>query len=114
MDVAITFIKDEFGHKVLPYLRREELVTLVMCAVGFILGIPYVTKVGPLTRLTTSAVFSVFTQTLIPHPVPQGGIYVFQLMESYTAVQSLVFLALCEVVAVSWIFGKNLLFETRR
>lgn len=61
VDVAITFIKDEFGHKVLPYLRREELVTLVICAVGFILGIPHVTKVctsNSLTRLTTSSVFS--------------------------------------------------------
>ncbi|XP_075896026.1 sodium- and chloride-dependent GABA transporter ine-like [Nelusetta ayraudi] len=78
VDVAITFIKDEFGHKALPYLRREELVTLVICAVGFILGLPHVTK---------------------------GGIYIFQLMDNYTAVQSLVFLAFCEVVPVSWIFG---------
>lgn len=35
----------------------------------------------------------------------QGGIYVFQLMDHYTAVVSLVFLAFFEVVAVCWIFG---------
>lgn len=35
-------------------------MTLVMCAVGFVLGIPYVTKVGPLTRLTTSACLQCF------------------------------------------------------
>ena len=35
----------------------------------------------------------------------QGGIYVFQLMDHYTAVVSLMFLAFFEVLAVCWIFG---------
>uniref|UniRef100_A0A8C3G8U3 Transporter n=1 Tax=Cyclopterus lumpus TaxID=8103 RepID=A0A8C3G8U3_CYCLU len=78
VEVAITFIKDEFGPQVLHFLKREELLTLVMCIVGFILGIPHVTK---------------------------GGIFVFQLMDHHTAVVSLVFLAFFEVVAVCWIFG---------
>ncbi|TNN51196.1 Sodium- and chloride-dependent GABA transporter ine [Liparis tanakae] len=78
VEVAITFIKDEFGPQVLRFLKREELLTLVMCIVGFLLGIPHVTK---------------------------GGIFVFQLMDHYTAVVSLVFLAFFEVVAVCWIFG---------
>lgn len=38
----------------------------------------------------------------------QGGIYTFQLMDAYTAVLSVVFLAFCEVVAVCWIFGRIL------
>lgn len=37
----------------------------------------------------------------------------FQLMDTYTAVLSVVFLAFCEVVAVSWIFGKILLNRQR-
>ncbi|KAL6114201.1 uncharacterized protein ACO6RY_05024 [Pungitius sinensis] len=78
VEVTITFIKDELGPQVLRFLKREELLTLVMCIIGFILGIPHVTK---------------------------GGIYVFQLMDHYTAVVSLVFLAFFEVVAVCWIFG---------
>nr|XP_040050712.1 sodium- and chloride-dependent GABA transporter ine [Gasterosteus aculeatus aculeatus] len=78
VEVAITFIKDEFGPQVLRFLKREELLTLVMCSIGFLLGIPHVTK---------------------------GGIYVFQLMDHYTAVVSLMFLAFFEVVAVCWIFG---------
>lgn len=45
VEVAITFIKDEFGPQILRFLKREELLTLVMCIVGFILGIPHVTKV---------------------------------------------------------------------
>lgn len=32
----------------------------------------------------------------------------FQLMDAYTAVLSVVFLAACEVVALYWIFGKIL------
>uniref|UniRef100_A0A8C4FBE7 Transporter n=1 Tax=Dicentrarchus labrax TaxID=13489 RepID=A0A8C4FBE7_DICLA len=78
VEVAITFIKDEFGPVVLRFLKREELLTLAVCIVCFILGLPHVTK---------------------------GGIYVFQLMDHYTAVVSLVFLAFFEVVAVCWIFG---------
>ncbi|XP_059192763.1 sodium- and chloride-dependent GABA transporter 1 isoform X2 [Centropristis striata] len=78
VEVAITFIKDEFGPQVLRYLKREELLALAVCVLCFVLGIPHITK---------------------------GGIYVFQLMDHYTAVVSLVFLAFFEVVAVCWIFG---------
>uniref|UniRef100_A0A3Q4BQB1 Transporter n=1 Tax=Mola mola TaxID=94237 RepID=A0A3Q4BQB1_MOLML len=78
VEVAVTFIKDEFGSKVVQVLKREELLTLIVCMVGFILGIPHVTK---------------------------GGIYVFQLMDHYTAVVSLMFLAFFEVLSVCWIFG---------
>lgn len=45
VEVGITFLKDEFGPKVVRYLKREELLTLVVCIVAFILGIPHVTKV---------------------------------------------------------------------
>lgn len=78
VEVAVTFIKDEFGAQILRFLKREELLVLAVCIIGFILGIPHVTK---------------------------GGIYVFQLMDHYTAVVSLMFLAFFEVVAVCWIFG---------
>uniref|UniRef100_A0A3P9DFN5 Transporter n=1 Tax=Maylandia zebra TaxID=106582 RepID=A0A3P9DFN5_9CICH len=78
VEVAVTYIKDEFGVKVLPFLKREELLVLAVCFVCFVLGIPHITK---------------------------GGIYVFQLMDHYTAVVSLVFLAFFEVVAICWIFG---------
>lgn len=78
VEVAITFIKDEFGPKILRFLKREELLVLAVCVICFILGIPHVTK---------------------------GGIYVFQLMDHYTAVVSLMFLAFSEVVAACWLFG---------
>uniref|UniRef100_A0A8C6V4E9 Si:ch211-225b11.1 n=1 Tax=Neogobius melanostomus TaxID=47308 RepID=A0A8C6V4E9_9GOBI len=78
VEVAITFLKDEFGTKILPFLKREELLTLVVCLLCFLLGLPHITK---------------------------GGIYVFQLMDHYTAVVSLMFLAFAEVVSVCWVFG---------
>lgn len=49
VEVAVTFIKDEFGSEVLHFLKREELVTLAVCVVCFILGIPHVTKVHYVT-----------------------------------------------------------------
>lgn len=52
-----------------------------------------------------------FGHVCLPLVLPaQGGIYVFQLMDHYTAVVSLMFLAFFEVVAVCWIFGKIALF----
>lgn len=41
----MTYIKDEFGVKVLPFLKREELLVLAVCFVCFVLGIPHITKV---------------------------------------------------------------------
>ncbi|XP_051923737.1 sodium- and chloride-dependent GABA transporter ine [Hippocampus zosterae] len=78
LEVALTFIKDEFRTQILHFLKREELLALLVCIVSFLFGLPHVTK---------------------------GGIYVFQLMDHYTAVVSLMFLAFFEVIAVCWLFG---------
>ncbi|XP_072521205.1 sodium- and chloride-dependent GABA transporter ine isoform X1 [Salminus brasiliensis] len=78
VEVVVTCIMDGFGVKVLRVFKRKELLVLAVCSVGFLLGIPHVTR---------------------------GGIYVFQLMDHYTAVVSLMFLAFFEVLAVTLIFG---------
>ncbi|XP_035292317.1 sodium- and chloride-dependent GABA transporter ine [Anguilla anguilla] len=78
VEVAVTSIMDGFGPRALRVLKRKEFVVLVVCGVGFLLGIPHIT---------------------------QGGIYVFQLMDHYTAVVSLMFLAFFEVLATCWLFG---------
>ncbi|KAM4616802.1 sodium- and chloride-dependent GABA transporter 1 [Polymixia lowei] len=78
VEVAVTFIMDGFGPKVLRFLKRHELLVLCVCILCFLLGIPHIMK---------------------------GGIYVFQLMDHYTAVVSLMFLAFFEVLAICWIFG---------
>ncbi|KAJ7994288.1 hypothetical protein DPEC_G00264330 [Dallia pectoralis] len=78
VEVAVTSIMDGFGPKFLRVLKRHEIIVLCVCLTGFLLGIPHITK---------------------------GGIYVFQLMDHYTAVVSLMFLAFFEVIAVCWVFG---------
>ncbi|XP_077097457.1 sodium- and chloride-dependent GABA transporter ine isoform X1 [Siphateles boraxobius] len=78
VEVAVTFIMDGFGKKALRVFKKKELIVLVVCSVGFLLGIPHISR---------------------------GGIYVFQLMDHYTAVVSLMFLAFFEVLAVTLIFG---------
>ncbi|KAL0979342.1 hypothetical protein UPYG_G00183900 [Umbra pygmaea] len=78
VEVAVTSIMDGFGPKILRVLKRQELVVLLVCIMGLLLGMPHITK---------------------------GGIYVFQLMDHYTAVVSLMFLAFFEVTAVCWVFG---------
>ena len=47
VEVAVTFIKDEFGHKIMGFLKREELLTLAVCIICFLLGLPHVTQVRP-------------------------------------------------------------------
>uniref|UniRef100_A0AAR2JKA3 Transporter n=1 Tax=Pygocentrus nattereri TaxID=42514 RepID=A0AAR2JKA3_PYGNA len=81
VEVAVTCIMDGFGVKVLRVFKRKELLVLAVCSVGFLLGIPHITR---------------------------GGIYVFQLMDHYTAVVSLMFLAFFEVLAVTLIFVKRI------
>ncbi|MBN3304276.1 INE protein, partial [Amia calva] len=78
VEVMVTCVMDGFGPRLLRVLKRKEFVVLVVCFVGFLFGLPDIT---------------------------QGGIFVFQLMDHYTAVVSLMFLAFFEVVAVCWIFG---------
>ncbi|XP_062307819.1 sodium- and chloride-dependent GABA transporter ine isoform X1 [Osmerus eperlanus] len=78
VEVAVTCIMDGFGPQVLRVFKRQEVLVLVICVVGFLLGIPHVTR---------------------------GGMYVFQLMDHYTAVVSLMFLAFFEVLSLCWIFG---------
>ncbi|RXN30008.1 sodium- and chloride-dependent GABA transporter ine-like isoform X1 [Labeo rohita] len=71
VEVAVTFIMDGFGKKVLQVFKRKEIIVLMVCSVGFLLGIPHITR----------------------------------LMDHYTAVVSLMFLAFFEVLAITLIFG---------
>lgn len=41
----------------------------------------------------------------------QVGIYVFQLMDHYTAIVSIMFLAFFEVVAICWSYGEENMFN---
>ncbi|XP_020371662.1 sodium- and chloride-dependent GABA transporter 1-like [Rhincodon typus] len=78
VEVMVTSLMDAWGKNLLYFFKRKEIVVLLICFIAFILGIPNIT---------------------------QGGIYVFQLMDHYTAVVSLMFLAFFEVVAICWFYG---------
>eukprot|EP00062_Callorhinchus_milii_P016387 gi/632967621/ref/XP_007900079.1/ PREDICTED: sodium- and chloride-dependent GABA transporter 1-like isoform X1 [Callorhinchus milii] len=78
VEVMVTSLMDSWGKSLLHIFRRKELVVFGVCFVAFVLGIPNVT---------------------------QGGIYFFQLMDHYTAVVSLMFLAFFEVIAICWLYG---------
>ncbi|MBN3308362.1 INE protein, partial [Amia calva] len=78
VEVMVTSLMDDFGKPLLKYLRRKEFIVLVVCCMAFLLGIPHVMQVG---------------------------IYTFQLMDHYTAIVSIMFLAFFEVVGICWIYG---------
>lgn len=80
VEVIITSLKDGFPDLVRKYLKRHEILVLIVCLISFLLGLPNVT---------------------------QGGIYFFQLIDYYAAAVSLMYLAFFEVIAVVWIYGAN-------
>lgn len=78
VEVLVTSILDEFYHTVMKIFKMKELLVLAVCGVAFLLGIPCVMQVG---------------------------IYVFQLMDHYTAIVSIMFLAFFEVLAICYGYG---------
>uniref|UniRef100_H2YBR9 Transporter n=2 Tax=Ciona savignyi TaxID=51511 RepID=H2YBR9_CIOSA len=79
VEVVNTTLTDMWGGKLLTcYFKRKELLVLCVCLVAFLLGIPN---------------------------LMQGGIYVFTLLDNYTAIVSLMFLAFFEVIAICWLYG---------
>ncbi len=46
VEVAVTFIMDGFGKKLLHIFKRKELIILAVCSFGFLLGIPHITRVN--------------------------------------------------------------------
>ncbi|KAM9789032.1 sodium- and chloride-dependent GABA transporter ine [Neosynchiropus ocellatus] len=78
VEVMITSLMDQYEQLLLGIFRRKELFVLAICGTAFLFGIPCVMQVG---------------------------IYVFQLMDHYTAIVSIIFLAFFEIIAVCWAYG---------
>lgn len=78
VEVMVTSLMDQFDQKLLSFFKRKELFVLALCAAASLLGIPCVMQVG---------------------------IYVFQLMDHYTAIVSIMFLAFFEIIAICWCYG---------
>ncbi|XP_035482308.1 sodium- and chloride-dependent GABA transporter ine [Scophthalmus maximus] len=84
VEVMVTSLMDGFSQPLITLFKRKELFVLAVCGVAFLLGIPCVMQVG---------------------------IYVFQLMDHYTAIVSIMFLAFFEVIAICWCYGVNRLSD---
>ncbi|KAF1378862.1 hypothetical protein PFLUV_G00194910 [Perca fluviatilis] len=84
VEVMVTSLMDEFYQHLIQIFKRKELFVLAVCGAACLLGIPCVMQVG---------------------------IYVFQLMDHYTAIVSIMFLAVFEVIAICWCYGVNRLSD---
>ncbi|CAI9744316.1 sodiumchlorideine-likedependent and chloride-dependent GABA transporter ine-like [Octopus vulgaris] len=78
VEVVVTALQDHFAPQIKKYLKRKELLVLLVCLLSFLGGLPNVT---------------------------QGGIYFFQLIDRYAAGVSVMYLAFFEVIAVTWFYG---------
>ncbi|XP_054482431.1 sodium- and chloride-dependent GABA transporter 1 isoform X3 [Anoplopoma fimbria] len=84
VEVMVTSLMDEYYQQLITFFKRKELFVLAICGAACVLGIPCVMQVG---------------------------IYVFQLMDHYTAIVSIMFLAFFEVIAICWSYGVNRLSD---
>ncbi|CAG0880902.1 unnamed protein product [Darwinula stevensoni] len=78
VEVVVTSITDAYGSLVRRYIKKHELLVLLICILSFLCGLPNVT---------------------------QGGIYYFQLIDYFAANISVVYLVFFEAVAVTWFYG---------
>nr|XP_057932820.1 sodium- and chloride-dependent GABA transporter ine [Doryrhamphus excisus] len=78
VEVMVTSLTDQCDQQLMRFFKKKELFVLAVCVVACLLGIPCVMQVG---------------------------IYVFQLMDHYTAIVSIMFLAFFEVLAICWLYG---------
>ncbi|XP_034461964.1 sodium- and chloride-dependent GABA transporter ine [Hippoglossus hippoglossus] len=78
VEVMVTSLMDQFYQQLIGFFKRKELFVLAVCGAASLLGIPCVMQVG---------------------------IFVFQLMDHYTAIVSIMFLAFFEVIAICWSYG---------
>ncbi|KAK3084341.1 hypothetical protein FSP39_011857 [Pinctada imbricata] len=77
-EVIVTTISDHFAPQVKKYLKKKEVLVIIVCFISFLFGLPNVT---------------------------QGGYYFFSLIDHYAAAVSLMYLAFFEVIAITWIYG---------
>ncbi|XP_066287471.1 sodium- and chloride-dependent glycine transporter 1-like isoform X1 [Branchiostoma lanceolatum] len=81
IQTIVTSIIDEFPERL---MSKRMLVTAVVCLVFFLLGIPCIT---------------------------QGGNYMVELMNDWSAGLSLMVIGLIEVIAIGWIYGTDNFFR---
>ncbi|KAM8897567.1 sodium- and chloride-dependent GABA transporter ine [Spinachia spinachia] len=84
VEVMVTSLMDQYYQSLMAFFKRKELFILAICSAAALLGIPCVMQVG---------------------------IFVFQLMDHYTAIVSIMFLAFFEVIAICWSYGVNRLSD---
>ncbi|XP_063065961.1 sodium- and chloride-dependent glycine transporter 2-like [Engraulis encrasicolus] len=78
LELVGSCVLETLGPKLPPGLRRKEILLVPVCIASFLVGLP--------------CVF-------------QGGVYMFQLMDHYTTVVSVLVMAVLEIAAISWILG---------
>ncbi|XP_054749060.2 sodium- and chloride-dependent GABA transporter ine-like isoform X1 [Lytechinus pictus] len=80
VEVVVATFNEGFPKLRQFYFNRKEILVLYICVISFLLGLPNITR---------------------------GGMYFFQIMDWYTAVISLFFVAIGEAIAVCWVYGGN-------
>ncbi|KAK2162631.1 hypothetical protein LSH36_95g07040 [Paralvinella palmiformis] len=77
LETVVTALADEFSLNKI-HRHGKTILTAVLCVLLFLIGLPQCTR---------------------------AGVYVMNLYDWYSAGYSLIIVALCEVVAISWLYG---------
>ncbi|CAG0879420.1 unnamed protein product [Cyprideis torosa] len=78
VEVVVTSLTDEYWPDLKQYVKGHKMLVFIVCMSSLALGLPNIT---------------------------QGGIYFLTLVDYYTATKSASFLAIAELVAISWCYG---------
>lgn len=114
VEVLVTSLTDEFNQQLTSFFKRKELFVLAVCGAACILGIPCVMQVQTVILDGCEPNYDPTVRSFVSLTCcskecvsVQVGIYVFQLMDHYTAIVSIMFLAFFEVIAICWIYGEK-------
>ncbi|RNA10549.1 sodium- and chloride-dependent GABA transporter ine-like [Brachionus plicatilis] len=80
VETVITTIEDEFHLKVKKYIKKREILVLIVCVFTFFFSLPNICP---------------------------GGIYYFTIVDFFSAGVSLFYIAFFEIIAIVWIYGAN-------
>lgn len=104
VETVVTTIEDEFHFKVKKFIKRREILVLIVCVFTFFFSLPNICPVY---------LYFIIIISLVTIYAFKGGIYYFTIVDFFSAGVSLFYIAFFEIIAIVWIYG-NIIFSLNK